>query len=109
MDWLMIALKLVHVTGAVFWAGSLACLAMFVLPAMQAAGRDGDRVFWKMGTATPFLKVMPAWSGITLLSGLILYWKDSGGMNAEWLLSKTGLVYGVSGLFGIAAGMTGGA
>jgi hypothetical protein len=109
MDWLMVVLKLVHVTGAVFWAGSLMCLTLFVLPAMQAAGRDGDRVFWKMGTVTGFLKIMPAGSGLTLLSGFVLYWLDSGHMNPEWLLSRTGLTYGIAALFGIAAGMTGGA
>ena len=109
MDWTMIVLKLVHVFGAAFWIGSIACLGMFVLPAVRAAGREGDRMFWKMGTATKFLKLMPVISGLTLLAGLILYWLDSGHMNPEWLLSKTGLVYGISGLFGIAAGMTGGA
>src|SRR5689334_20537211 len=109
MDWTMVGLKIIHVTGAVFWGGSLMCLALFVLPAMEAAGAAGDRVFWKMGTATKFLKIMPAGSGLTILSGLILYWLDSGHMNPEWLLSKTGLTYGIAGLFAIAAGMTGGA
>jgi hypothetical protein len=46
--------------------------------------------------------------GLTVLAGVLLYWRDSGGLDADWIGSAPGITLTVGALSGIAALAIGG-
>lgn len=42
-------------------------------------------------------------AALTVLSGSVLYWRDSGGLQLDWIASSTGLAFTVGGLAAIIA------
>ncbi|MFN8095815.1 MAG: hypothetical protein U0599_26945 [Vicinamibacteria bacterium] len=57
MNVTLLVLRIVHVLGAVFWAGSILFVVDFLQPALRAAGPDGLKV---LGPAPPALLRGPA-------------------------------------------------
>ncbi len=79
--------KLIHVLAGIFWLGSALLVTAFILPTAQKLGPQ----------AGPFMnhlmndKKLPVYitgaSGLTFLSGLLLYWRVSDGfavINWQW-------------------------
>jgi hypothetical protein len=52
--------------------------------------------------------MFPVVAGLTILSGAVLYWRDSNGLQAAWIGSPTGLAFGIGGIAAIAAFVLGG-
>ncbi|HXF96667.1 MAG TPA: hypothetical protein VNI61_11270 [Gemmatimonadales bacterium] len=102
MDPLLLILRLVHVALGVFWAGTLIFTAVFLTPSVRDAGPDGARVIGAM-LRRRFFDVMPAAAFLTILSGLWLYWRVSGGLNPTYVWSRTGVAFGLGGLAAIVA------
>jgi uncharacterized membrane protein len=78
MDVYVIVLRLLHVIGGLFWAGSGFYLAWFVQPAARVTGDAGGVVMRHlMGESRA-----PAAIGVaavsTVVSGVLLYWYDFG-------------------------------
>lgn len=106
MDVYMVVLRLAHVVAGVFWAGSAFMLAGFVLPTVREAGPTGGQFMQRLASG----KLMPtlsATSGLTVLSGLLMYWRASGGLQLGWIGSASGLAFTVGGLAGLAAFLEG--
>jgi uncharacterized membrane protein len=99
---LLLVARLVHVLLGVFWAGTLIFTAFFLVPAIAEAGPDGARVMAGVQRRR-FMGVMPAVALLTIVSGLWLYWKVSGGFNHHWMHTPTGLAYGGGGILSIVA------
>ena len=98
----MIILRLLHVVSGVFWAGTLIFVATFLNPAVRAAGPEGGRVMLRL-QERGFLTVMPVVAALAILSGLALYWRVSGGLQAVWVTSRLGLAFTVGGVASIVA------
>jgi uncharacterized membrane protein len=103
MDLLQIVLRVVHIGAAIFWLGSATFLFVFIEPAVKELGPQG-------GALMQFLtdrKKMPVRIAIsamlTILAGLILYLRDSGGLDVDWITSPVGLGFTVGGVAAIAA------
>jgi uncharacterized membrane protein len=106
---LLIVARLLHVLLGVFWAGTIIFTAFFLVPAIAEAGPDGAKVMAGIQRRR-FMDVMPVVGLITVVSGLWLYWKISGGFDHHWMHTPTGLAYGIGGLiaivgFGIGLGV----
>ena len=81
-------------------------MALYVAPAVVAAGESGYRYMKSLLTSTRIAMAFPMVSGIAILAGILLYITGDVGNN----FSTTGqIVLGVGALFGIAAGVHGGA
>ena len=52
--------------------------------------------------------MFPIVAGLTILSGAVLYWHDSNGLQAAWITSPTGLAFTIGGLAAILAFVLGG-
>jgi uncharacterized membrane protein len=98
----LVILRFLHVLLGAFWAGTLIFTAIFLVPALGEAGPDGAKVMAGL-TRRRFMDVMPVVALITIVSGLWLYWKVSGGFDHHWIHTPTGLGYGVGGLIAIVA------
>ncbi|MEO8227818.1 MAG: hypothetical protein ABI637_10310 [Gemmatimonadota bacterium] len=97
----MIAMRLVHVVSGVLWVGSVAFIAALLLPALRATGPASGAVMQQMGKRIPPL--MLTTSLLTVLSGLGLYARDSGGFSSSWMRSGQGLTFGTGGILALIA------
>lgn len=102
MDLLLIILRLVHIILGAFWVGTMFFNAFFLLPSMLEAGPDAMKVAAGLAKRR-FLDVLPPIAGLTILSGLWLYWKSSLGFQAAYMRSSAGITYGLGGLAAIVA------
>ena len=94
----IIVLRLLHVVGGVAWAGATFMLAGFVAPTIEELGTDGGKFMQSMSSQTKFNQYMAASAGLTVVSGILLYWNSSGGLNTSWITSGTGLVFTIGGI-----------
>lgn len=106
MDSMMIALRIVHVGLGVFWAGTILFVAIFLEPSVRAVGPGGAPVMQQL-MQRRFFNIMPVVALLTLVSGLWLYWRDSGGFAAEWLHSRAAMAFGAGGALAVIAFLVG--
>jgi uncharacterized membrane protein len=97
---LLIVARLLHVLLGVFWVGAMTSHTIFLGPAVAEAGPDGAKVMGGI-IRRRFMDVMPVVALVTIVSGVWLYWKISGGFNHHWMRTPTGLAYGIGGLLAI--------
>ncbi len=102
MDFLMIVLRLIHITSGVLWAGTAFFFVRFLEPAVGAAGPEGGKFMQKLAE-TRYAIALSIAALLTVLSGLLMYWLDSGGFQAAWITTPTGLAFTIGGLAGLAA------
>jgi uncharacterized membrane protein len=107
MDVLVVVLRLIHIFGAVFWAGGSFFMVSFIEPSVNATGAEGRKFMQHLGMKT---RLSPAFGGaavFTVLSGLVLYYRlynnDFGGA----MSSGYGISLSVGALFGFIAMFTG--
>lgn len=106
---LFLIIRLIHITAAVAWAGGAFMMAGFVGPAAAALGPDGGKFMQYLAGPGRLTTYLSAAGGLTILSGLYLYWVRSGGLNPDWITSGPGLALTIGGLAGLAAAIFGGA
>ena len=102
MDRFMLVLRMLHILLGVFWAGTIFFLVIFLGPSLRAAGPDGAPVMREL-LRRRFLDVMPVVAGLTILTGIVLYWRLSGGMASSWIRSPFGLSLTVGGVASVLA------
>lgn len=105
MDPYVILLRLVHVIAGVLWVGGVWVIAGFVEPTSRSLGTDGGR--FMQGLVPRFSAAMFVSATLAVLSGLLLYWRASGGLRLAWITTGTGLALTVGGLAALAAFYTG--
>ena len=98
----MVALRFIHVVFGALWVGMAVYTAVFLMPAIQEAGPNGGKVMMAL-QRRGILTVLPVLAVGTLVSGLWLYWRVSGGLTAGFLISGPGLAFGSGGLASIVA------
>lgn len=103
----MTILYLTHIIAGIFWAGAILIIAGFVRPAVDAAGPAGGMFMNKLTTETRFTVAMSAGGGLTVLSGLIMYWLVSGGFASAWLGSTHGILITLGAVCGLLAMIVG--
>ncbi len=105
---LMIALRLLHIVGGVFWAGAVMTLAWFVGPSTGVLGAATGKFFQEMMVRRKLSVWIGSAMGLTVLSGLAMYGKYSMVPNSHFASSRTGIVLGIGALFAIIAAAIGG-
>jgi uncharacterized membrane protein len=107
MDAYLIALRIVHIGAAVFWAGSALLFFFFIEPTVKAIGPAGGQF---MGHAIGTRKMpmyITAAATLTVLGGALLYWEASAGFDLDWVTSATGLGFTVGAVAAIIAWILG--
>lgn len=100
-------LRALHIVIGVFWVGAVLLLSMFVTPSVRAAGPAAGPVMQQLMVVRALPRWLMAAAMLTLLSGLGLYWRDSGGFQSAWLGSGPGKTFGLGGVLGILAAVVG--
>ena len=102
MDPLLLILRLVHIGLGVFWVGTMIFNAFFLMPSMLEAGPDGMKVAAGLARRR-FLDILPPVAGLTILSGVWLYWIASVGFQPAYMRSSVGMTYGIGALAAVIA------
>ncbi len=99
----LILLRLVHVVSAIFWAGSVMYLALFILPAVRALGPDGGKFMQQLSNTNKMPTVMTIAGTLTVLAGLLLIERLSGGFEGAWFGTPHGIVISTGATLAIIA------
>lgn len=103
----MIALRLIHIFGGVFWVGSALLFFFFLEPAAKHTALEGTRFvnqLMKQGRLALWIGVATA---ATTISGILLYLKDAKGFQSGWITSTAGSQFTIGGVAGIIAFLLG--
>jgi uncharacterized membrane protein len=97
----MVWLRVFHIVAGIFWVGSAAYGAFFVMPTARAAGPEGGRfvgrLMQRMGPALGIAMLF------TVVPGFIMYARLSAGFDRAWVTSPTGLALGAGAVATIVA------
>jgi hypothetical protein len=107
IDWLLIALRVVHIGTAVFWAGSAFFFFGFIEPTTVALGPESQKFMHHIVDKQKITQRIIAASTFTVAAGALLFWRDSSGFDLAWITRPTGLIFTLGGLAGLAAWLNG--
>jgi uncharacterized membrane protein len=94
-------LRIIHIFGGVFWVGGSVMHVAFIEPSAKATAPEGTKfVQYLMGRGR-FALFMTISSALTVISGGLLFWYASGGLQPGWITSGPGLVYTMGSVVGI--------
>ena len=103
MDFVAIGLRIVHIVSGVFWVGGAALFFFYLEPAINKLGPDAEKFVDEVVNRRKIPIYFVTISTLTVLAGVILYWRDYGGIDT----SPTGLALGVGGLAALVAWLGG--
>ena len=99
MDVLAIALRIIHIVSGVFWVGGAALFFFYLEPTMNKLGPDAEKFVDEMINRRKAPIYFVTFSTLNVLTGVILYWRDFGGIAT----SPYGLALGLGGLAALVA------
>jgi len=108
MDALLILFRIIHIGAAMIWFGGAIVSSFFLQPTVDALGARSQPFMQYLMVQRRLGVFFPVVAGLTILSGAVLYWRDSSGLQAAWIGSPTGLAFTIGGLAAIAAFVLGG-
>lgn len=103
MDLLLIFFRIIHVGSAMIWFGGAIVSSFFLQPTVEALGTAGQPFMEHLMKRRKMGIMFPIVAALTILSGAVLYWRDSDGLQLTWITSPTGLAYTIGGLAAIIA------
>lgn len=108
MDILLILSRIIHVGAAMIWFGGAIVSSFFLQPTVDALGVRAQPFMDHLMVRRRMGVMFPVVAGLTILSGAVLYWRDSNGLQGAWITSPTGLAFTIGGLAAIVAFLLGG-
>jgi hypothetical protein len=99
-EWLMVVLRLVHITAGVLWVGSVFLFVVYLQPSAAALGPVGAPFMAELLGKRHLVDRILAIATTAVAAGLLLWWKDwhDYGAFGDWIGSHPGLAFTVGGL-----------
>jgi uncharacterized membrane protein len=107
MNYLTLALRLIHIIGGVIWVGGALAMNFFIGPTLRATGDAGKQFAGHLMTRTRFAAVMTGSAYATVIAGFWLYGIDSDWFSSAWLSSGAGRGFGIGAGFALVGLVTG--
>lgn len=104
---LLLAVRALHILLAALWVGAIFLMTAFVIPAVRDLGAAGGSFMVSLGRRGIHV-FMASTAGLTVLSGLWLYWMFTNGFDHGAMQTHGGMVFGIGGLCGLLAAIIGG-
>jgi uncharacterized membrane protein len=104
MDVLAVVLRIVHIVCGVLWVGGAALFFFYLEPAMNKLGPDAEKFVDEIINRRKAPIYFVAISTLTVVAGVILYWRDFGGIDTS---STFAVVLGFGGLAALIAWLGG--
>jgi uncharacterized membrane protein len=105
---MFLVLRAAHVLIAVFWVGAAFFTTFFLMPALAEAGPAAGPVMSAL-LRRKIHAFMASIGGVTVLTGIYLYYRFTGGFDPALSGTRAAMVFGTGGLAGIVALILGGA
>jgi uncharacterized membrane protein len=107
MNALFLSARVLHVLLGAAWLGGVILLSFFLTPALQEVGPDAGKVVVAlMGRRLD--AYLASLAGLTVLTGLYVYWTITGGFDPEASSTLRAKVIGLGGVLGLVAAVIGG-
>jgi hypothetical protein len=91
----------IHIAAGIFWVGAAFVFFLFIQPSVKDLGPEGQKFIGHIATRKK-LPLLIMLSGIvTILAGILLYWRASDGFDPDWISSGPGIGFTVGGLAAI--------
>ena len=81
----VIALRLIHILGGIFWVGSALTFFYFVQPSVAATAPESQRFALHLQRTRRLGDVTLAAAIFNVAAGAFLIWRDSNGFQTDWL------------------------
>src|SRR3972149_11036417 len=106
MDLYVIVLRLLHLFSGVFWVATIFFPALFLLPRVKQAGPLGAQFMQRL-SQPPLTATLSLAAGLVVLSGILLYWRGSGGLPVSLIGTPPRLAVALGGLGGVGGASIG--
>jgi hypothetical protein len=103
MDTYLVVLRIVHILAGVFWVGAVFTTILFLQPTARDVGPAAGPFMAHLAGKRRLVDWVLAAGGLTILAGLLMYWRVSGGLESDWLTSAPGVSLTIGALCAIAA------
>jgi uncharacterized membrane protein len=103
MDIAAVVLRVVHIVAGVLWVGGAGLFFFYLEPAINKLGPDAEKFVDEVVNRRKVPIYFVTLSTLTVLAGVILYWRDFGGIST----SPFGLALGLGGLAALIAWLGG--
>src|SRR5918992_3794172 len=103
MDIVAVVLRVVHIVAGVLWVGGAGLFFFYLEPAINKLGPDAEKFVDEVVNRRKIPIYFVATSTLTVLAGVILYWRDFGGIST----SPAGLALGLGGVTALIAWLGG--
>jgi len=104
---LFLIIRPLHVLLSAIWIGSAVFTSYLLMPAVDADPPAGGRIMMSLNR-NGLVAFFGSMAGFTVLTGLYLYWRFTGGFGPEASRSHAGLAFGIGGVAGTLAAVIGG-
>ncbi|HET9681964.1 MAG TPA: hypothetical protein VFP19_07990, partial [Candidatus Limnocylindrales bacterium] len=84
MDLVMVALRLLHIISGILWAGGAALFFFYIEPTINKLGPDAEKFVDEVINRRKAPIYFALFSTLTVLGGVLMYWKDSNGLSSDW-------------------------
>ena len=103
-QWLIVSLRVIHVISGAAWVGGAFLIMGFIVPRARQLGPEQGGTYLKRFLDHPrFSTYITAVELLAVITGFILFWNTSGGLQDVWLTSPTGLAFTVGGIAAVIA------
>jgi len=102
----IIALRLIHILGGIFWVGVMLFNVLFLFPAMAAIGPAAGPLMGELQRRR-LMTVLPFVAILTMVSGMRLMWITSGGFSPDYFSFPTGRALAVGAVAAVAGFLVG--
>jgi uncharacterized membrane protein len=99
--------RFIHVVAGVAWAGGVIFMGWFLLPALRASGPSGGSVMAQLMKVQRLPVYMMSLMGLTILSGLSLFWLDVKAFGPAWVHTGPGITFSIGGALAILGSILG--
>lgn len=103
MDVYMVVLRIVHILAGAFWVGAALVTFLFLQPTAREVGPAAAPFMAHLAGKRRLLDVVLAAAGLTILAGLLMYWRVTNGLDTDVLSSAYGVSLTIGALCAIAA------
>ena len=107
MNYLTLALRLIHIIGGIIWVGGALLMNFFVAPTLRATGDAGKQFAGHLMGKTRFTTIMTISAYSTVIAGFLLYGLDSQWFTSAWQSSGAGIGFGIGALFALVGVISG--
>jgi hypothetical protein len=104
---LFLSMRVLHVVLAGAWFGAAAFLTLYLIPSVQQLGTGGVPVMAAL-VRRGFVKYMASIGGLTIVTGLYLFYRFTGGFDPVISASRAGMAFSIGALTGLIALILGG-